>query len=390
MTSGQPPNSAIRDRITLKLAIGSIVIISSAILGLVSIGILSPPRIEPIPHLGLNPAIIQPGASPVPADAPTLLCFFKPDTISIQKSSLEGTLLINLVPGNGRRASLLDQDKKTLPRYGFQIDNPAQLYPGNNFEVTLNNHVITVPTRRAITTGLEVNNISVPLERAEGLDYGQSFPNDGYHFSIHISAVVSDLIWYRPTIGSQAVAATKFNLEIPPTLTEFPDLYLKSLNQTTYRDTSGTSISIEGSLQRPLSFILFIYGVSLSPALIILAFSISVFRRSLHKNGLPLELAAACLALLALRQVLVPNDVPGMNRVDKILALEAVATVAIIALTHTRHEVHQEKHVFPSEPNKELLSEPRPRPRSRLARAGSGLSRPRVRIKVAHSRRKDE
>lgn len=81
---------------------------------------------------------------------------------------------------------------------------------------------------------------------------------------------------------------------------------------------------------------LFVYGVALAPLLLGLSAALH-WLSDRNSRSAPIELGAALLALLPLRDVLVPDDIPGITRLDHLLGGEvvliAVAVAVVTAIT---------------------------------------------------------
>ena len=72
------------------------------------------------------------------------------------------------------------------------------------------------------------------------------------------------------------------------------------------------------------------------PLLLVLAFSATRHQAAGSEQTSPLEFAAALLAVITLRQVLVPPDIAGFTTLDKLLGIEvAFITAATIILHRT-------------------------------------------------------
>jgi hypothetical protein len=84
-------------------------------------------------------------------------------------------------------------------------------------------------------------------------------------------------------------------------------------------------------IYRPLSTKLLVWLVALAPLLLLAA---GLIARGQRPAALDFATAAALLAILPLRQVLVPPDVGGFTRVDALLAAELVTFIAVAALAH--------------------------------------------------------
>jgi hypothetical protein len=67
-------------------------------------------------------------------------------------------------------------------------------------------------------------------------------------------------------------------------------------------------VHVSSQLKRPISLLLFVWSIALAPALLGLSFWVRAGRKGGGEDGMsPLELGAAFLALLALRDVLIPR-----------------------------------------------------------------------------------
>jgi hypothetical protein len=100
----------------------------------------------------------------------------------------------------------------------------------------------------------------------------------------------------------------------------------------------GLALGPGARLYPPFRYVLFVYAMTFSPMLLAIPWLIAqiVSQRVLDvERPSSLELAATLLALLGIRQVLVPADLAGLTRVDKILGLELVGIVALSACVFT-------------------------------------------------------
>lgn len=83
--------------------------------------------------------------------------------------------------------------------------------------------------------------------------------------------------------------------------------------------------------QRPAHVRFFVYGVALAPLLLGLSAGLHWLSDRASRSA-PIELGAALLALLPLRDVLVPDDVPGITRLDHLLGGEVVVIAVAVAV----------------------------------------------------------
>ena len=83
--------------------------------------------------------------------------------------------------------------------------------------------------------------------------------------------------------------------------------------------------------QRPAHVRFFVYGVALAPLLLGLSAALHWLSDRSSRSA-PIELGAALLALLPLRDVLVPDDIPGITRLDHLLGAEVVLIAVAVAV----------------------------------------------------------
>ncbi|WP_394618374.1 hypothetical protein JNUCC0626_04540 [Lentzea sp. JNUCC 0626] len=70
------------------------------------------------------------------------------------------------------------------------------------------------------------------------------------------------------------------------------------------------------------------------PAVIGLSFYFRTRRRATGDSSAAMELAAALLALIALRQVFVPTDISGLTRLDFLLGVQLLVVCCLMAVTY--------------------------------------------------------
>ncbi|MEV4167653.1 hypothetical protein [Nonomuraea dietziae] len=90
--------------------------------------------------------------------------------------------------------------------------------------------------------------------------------------------------------------------------------------------------AIQVDLTRRPNALAFVYAVLATPVLLVLALAL----RRQSKNTSPLELAAALLAVISLRQVLVPSDISGFTILDKVLGIEVAFITAVTLYAYAR------------------------------------------------------
>lgn len=89
-------------------------------------------------------------------------------------------------------------------------------------------------------------------------------------------------------------------------------------------------------LERSQANVVFVLVIAATPFLLVLAYLVARFVSGGPKDTAtnPLELSAALLAVITLRQVLIPAEVSGFTFLDRILGFEVVALVAITIFAH--------------------------------------------------------
>jgi hypothetical protein len=157
---------------------------------------------------------------------------------------------------------------------------------------------------------------------------------EGFPFDDYWATLVVDTVFSGP-LDSVNVSHVRVDDELPRydgVQTHLDIVGLPPGWRFSYVDMPGGSGTIENSkptrwsptgvlvVSRGPTTITFILGVLASPLLITIAFTWRRWRRAADGEDVtsPLELASALLALLTLRQVLVPADMPGITWVDKI------------------------------------------------------------------------
>ena len=146
----------------------------------------------------------------------------------------------------------------------------------------------------------------------------QLFPDDTYTADIDIQ-----LASPQNVVVGVAVAAARGDLLVDwrTSATTHPDA----------RTADGyVPAQLHLRLSRPTHLRLFVYAVAVAPLLLGIAAGFS-WLRDRRSTGAPIELAAALLALLPLRQVLVPGDITGITRLDHLLGIEVVIIAVGVA-----------------------------------------------------------
>ncbi|WP_143050914.1 hypothetical protein [Amycolatopsis pretoriensis] len=164
---------------------------------------------------------------------------------------------------------------------------------------------------RGVTVGYNAT-VKLPLTAAS-----QRFPDDQYSLHQAFDLLLPDGYTLSGTKNkSLSLAVLPLRNEA---LTDW---------RTVVRNTSPTWY-VELLLERSSNVRKFVYGVAIAPLVLGLAAMVIWLRR---RDRVPFELAAAILALLPLRSVLVPNDVPGITRLDTVLGIELVFIATAVTL----------------------------------------------------------
>jgi hypothetical protein len=169
--------------------------------------------------------------------------------------------------------------------------------------------------------------------------YPQSFPNDAYNFDTYLWFSLPSGVFAVTTTNNRGRAVT--NIPVAASFAPGKNLVgwrLSSGIELAKPDkrTGNLIVMVPGRLTRPVSYLLFVYAVALTPALLGISYLVHHLgsrRRGLSEASGGLEIAAALLALLALRQVLVPSDITGLTWLDELLGVELVAFSGLAAVT---------------------------------------------------------
>lgn len=229
---------------------------------------------------------------------------------------------------------------------------------------------------------LERTKVSYPLEylvmgyidRPDGREISFSlpadvdpsqFPNDSYNFALHMTASLplgvtaiargSDP---EPGRGDGSDVPVIFGLAVDERLGQWHLDTDQTVAATQGYDNHPYGYSeyapvVHVEFKRGLAYWAFIYAVSLMPAVIGLSFYIRTRRqRGTTDASAAMELAAALLALIALRQVFVPTDIVALTRLDFLLGVQLLVVCWLMAVTYV------------AEP-RPARRKPRPQPRKR-------------------------
>lgn len=186
--------------------------------------------------------------------------------------------------------------------------------------------------------------IDIPVEANP-----QSFPHDRYNLHIlNATLTTPEGTWLRyqrkTAKGEQVLRTTDWLIGLGIAWGDrLVDWRLKSslatsVSKQSYGKYTDYAVNVGTQLKRPISLILFVYSIALTPALLGWSYWLRARRKGGGEDSMgPLELGAAFIALLTLRQVLIPSDIPGITLLDRLLGIEVVALVAIAVATLSFH-----------------------------------------------------
>jgi hypothetical protein len=163
--------------------------------------------------------------------------------------------------------------------------------------------------------------------------------------------------WYRLAIGEVVIAlpedeSLRHNdlpfLPVAVQLKAAPSMEGKSIEFTIEHPTMTNNFAevrsddiedVQIVVKRESTTRFFVWAMALAPVLLIFAAGTQVAISIRHRdhiepqNVLPLGLGVAVLAILPLRQVLVPSDVQGLTTVDFLLGTELALLIALVAVS---------------------------------------------------------
>lgn len=184
--------------------------------------------------------------------------------------------------------------------------------------------------------------MSIPMEiplSGESVDY----PHDRYGTAIRLWITVPDGIT-MPTLPEHARSNRELRLrytfiELDKNLRDWT-LYQQDAAENTLprnRLEEAWTNLVHFVIKRTPQTLAFVYGVLILPLLLVLGYLAARHRAGRSWSDTrtsPLELAAALLAVVTLRQVLIPADVAGFTLLDKLLGIEVAAITTLTILSH--------------------------------------------------------
>ena len=194
--------------------------------------------------------------------------------------------------------------------------NYRRLYNGHAFErqhnftnsqaaLYLNDKPVAL-TSTPFSYGVTVKDQEVVTGTAE------AFPSDSYQ--IGVGAELSIL-----THESQEVLPNaSLSIVVGPRVNSYVITALRPA------DTDEVSLLIS----RQTRVVVWYYAIALAPAVLILALLWQLIR---HERPITLEAGIGIIAILPLRQVIVPPNINGITRIDILLGLEVIAMILLVA-----------------------------------------------------------
>jgi hypothetical protein len=241
-------------------------------------------------------------------------------------------------PTSGTASLDVALDAQATILAGYTPDAWATKYQGQTGEITVGD-----------------NTIEIPLDRLSTEDFTQSvqlrmyanpsrYPNDWYRLAVGevlITLPQDSYYWHNelpfipvsvhmraaPSMEGKSI---EFTIEQPSMTNNFAELRSDDIDD------------VQIVVQRESTAKSFVWAMALAPALLILAAgwqlasSIRHSGNSVPQNVLPLELGIAVLAILPLRQVLVPSDIQGLTTVDFLLGTQLAVLIAFVAAQYAR------------------------------------------------------
>ncbi|WP_370963269.1 DUF4436 family protein [Amycolatopsis sp. cg9] len=168
--------------------------------------------------------------------------------------------------------------------------------------------------------------------------YPASYPFDEYISTFRLHARVAN----RKELAL-AVSEVKFNSSVNDWVF---DKTLRSDHLTATFDGNPTAVpnldrDVRITFGRNQENLAYVLSIFLLPIVLIASYVLSRYRlgrTAKDARTSPLELAAALLAIVTLRQVLVPADVAGFTMLDKLFGIQAAIIIAVAAISHVTPE----------------------------------------------------
>jgi Domain of unknown function (DUF4436) len=227
-----------------------------------------------------------------------------------------------------------------------ESDVELQLYVTGGFlyDRTVAQRPVQVPLKSmSATLRVDLPSFDMPL-----YGYPTSYPYDTYLSQFRIHVLVPEGVELSagrdggPESRDLAVVVKQVELEGPLSdWSMIQDWDASSSGVSTFNDASdlvpNLDSDVEIAIERSPSTLAFIYAILALPILITLGYILAMYNRSRTEPAATMgsiELAAALLAIITLRQVLVPSEISGITTLDNILGIEIAIISAISVLVH--------------------------------------------------------
>lgn len=194
----------------------------------------------------------------------------------------------------GRVSAWVDVDK-------YRQENFLDATPPDHIDLSITGLFATESTRVPLSTDPEVSVGSTPVN-FEAWGYPQDFPSDSYGSN--------NFLGIGPGLGSPDVDVTATGGLSPYVVT-----------------VAGDSSYLNFLLERKHGQSWWVYTIALTPGALFLALALGHGQSRGQAATLGLDAAVGVLAVLPLREVLVPPEVPSLTRVDVLLGLQLMALI---------------------------------------------------------------
>lgn len=209
------------------------------------------------------------------------------------------------------------------------------------------NRVTAIPLRSLVDPGPSDRSPESAAVVTLGIRYAATnrYPDDWYAAATSFRMQLPDgLVWSTPLLASSEIPAGAEVANASGSTDKIIYLSNSSFLQHTDEGPYSSNPSISIIVRRPPLTQLFVWSMALTPALLLPIIVIQLIseRReagasSKTARNVSLELAAALLAILPLRQVLVPSEVQGLTTVDYLLGAELAIFIGIVVIYYMSH-----------------------------------------------------
>lgn len=274
-------------------------------------------------------------------DYPFLSFMVTSTSLNPAERRLQASLMSVPRPGATFPDIITDGDE---PVFTDGVLRPA--FADEKLEITLGNSslgtsIVSYPlanlNRTASFTDARRVSVSIPVQANPA-----QFPNDSYSLDLTFAVYLPRGMRVRwldeasnTVVVSQSIG-TVYRMAIDSRLGQWTFDLTEGVSVQKPFDAAGERMSsLHASFSRHWTYWAFVYAVSLMPAVIGLSFYVRTRRqRGASDNAAAMELAAALLALIALRQVFVPTDITGLTRLDFVLGAQLLAVCWLMAVTY--------------------------------------------------------